>query len=286
MLQTAAHNLAKLRASLEAIHGRSLSVIAVLLAVQLAILLAVMTFYTWFRKTFFQQPAERAFDNALDVVSLQAWLRWPVERVELPLQQWAIDAGAIDFFNTYYRQFKPMLYISAALCFLLAPVAYRRIRRVFFLTTAIAFPMYAIYPLAPPRFMQEYGYPFIDTVAISKGVSSTADGVGSANLFAAMPSMHIAWTLVAAFWITAALPWKRIGLMIGVLHVTIMCFTVMITGNHYWLDIAGGFVVTGIAVLIARRLPDQFAWPVKRTRTTQREATRNSRPRASIPTGS
>ncbi|MCC6705905.1 MAG: phosphatase PAP2 family protein, partial [Thermomicrobiales bacterium] len=232
--------------------------------VQFGLIFGLMTFYTWFRKTFFQQPPEKAYANALDIIDLQAWFRLPVERIELPLQRWAIDAGAIDFFNIYYRQFKPMLYIAAMLALLLAPAGYRRVRRIFLLTTAIAFPMYALYPLAPPRLMTEFGFPFVDTVAIAKGVSSTAQGAGSANLYAAMPSMHIGWTTVAALWIAVALPWRRIGAAIGVIHLTIMGLTVMITGNHYWLDIAGGLAAVALAWLIARQLPERISGPRRR----------------------
>ena len=257
--------LSSIRGWLEERHGMRWPLVVVYLAVQLGLMLALMTFYTWFRKTYFLQPADEAFRNALDVIDLQAWFGLPVERVELPLQQWAIDAGIIDFFNSYYRFFKPMLYVSAGVCIVLAPSAFRRIRRIFLLTTSIAFPMYALYPLAPPRLMTEFGYPFIDTVAISKGVSSTAMGAGSANLYAAMPSMHIGWTTIGALWIAAALPWKRVGAVIGVIHLSLMCLTVMITANHYWLDIVGGWVTVGAAWLIARQLPAHIAWPWSRS---------------------
>jgi hypothetical protein len=246
---------------LEARHGQRLPAILVNLAVQFGLMFGLMTFYTWFRKSFFQQPPSEAFGNALDVIDAQDRLGLSVHRIELPLQRWVIDAGLIDLFNLQYRIFKPTLYIAALLCFLLAPVAFRRIRRIFLLTTAIAFPMYALYPLAPPRLMTEYGFPFLDTVAIAKGVSSTAGGTGAANLYAAMPSMHIGWTAVGALWIAAALPWKRIGLIIGGLNLTFMSLTVMDTGNHYWLDIAAGLAVVGVAVLIERRLPERIALP-------------------------
>ena len=251
-------------ARLEARHGVRWPLIGLALVLQIAFLLALMTFYTWFRKTYFQQDPARAFQYALDIINAQDWLGLPVERIELRLQGWAIDNGRIDIFNRYYQLLKPTLYASAALCFLLAPVNFRRIRRLFLLTTAIAFPMYAIYPLAPPRLMQEYGFPFVDTVAIAKGISSTAESAGSANLYAAMPSMHIGWTTIAALWIAAAIPWKRVGLAIGILHLSMMALAVMITGNHYWLDIVGGWVAVALAWLIARQIPNDITWPWQR----------------------
>ena len=263
--EAAVANRAGAIAWLERRHGRPLAIILRDVIVQFGLLFGLMTFYTWFRKTFFQQPPDEAYANALDLIDLQARLRLPVERIELPLQQWAIDAGIIDFFNTYYRQFKPSLYLAAMLALVLAPAGYRRVRRIFLLTTVIAFPMYALFPLAPPRLMTEFGFPFVDTVAIAKGISSTAQGASSANLYAAMPSMHIGWTTIAALWLAAALPWRRLGAGLGLVHLALMAATVMITGNHYWLDIAGGLVAVALACLIAWRLPEQIPWPWQRS---------------------
>jgi membrane-associated phospholipid phosphatase len=93
-------------------------------------------------------------------------------------------------------------------------------------------------------------------------------GTGSANLYAAMPSMHIGWTTIGALCIAAAFPWKRIGLIIGIIHLGLMSLTVMITGNHYWLDIAGGLLAVAIAWCLTLLLPDQIAWPWNRNRAT------------------
>jgi hypothetical protein len=233
-----------------------------LLCSRIAVLFVILQAYSWFRKTYFQRPAELAYANALDVIDLQRRLGIAVTEVEIPLQRWVIERPAlIEFFNTYYRQFKPALYLCAALCLVLAPVAFRRVFRVFLLATLIAFPWYALYPLAPPRLMQSHGFAFVDTLAVFGGVQSTASGAGGANQFAAMPSMHIGWTAVAALWLAAAVPWRRVGAMLGAIHLTLMCITVVVTGNHYVLDIVGGFLVTGGALLVARSLPVSFGLP-------------------------
>jgi membrane-associated phospholipid phosphatase len=103
--------------------------------------------------------------------------------------------------------------------------------------------------------MQPFGYPFVDTLAVIGGVDQAAAGLGGANQFAAMPSMHVGWTTIAALWLVAALPWYRIGLVLGVAHLTLMCVTVVVTGNHYVLDIIAGFVVVAIAAAVAQYLP-------------------------------
>lgn len=228
---------------------------------RMAILFVALVVYSWFRKTYFQRPPEVAFANALDIIDLQRALGIAVTSVEIPLQQRVLEhSWLIDFFNAYYRQFKPALYICALLCMFLAPVDFRRIWRVFMIATLLAVPWYAIYPLAPPRLMEQYGFPFVDTLAVYGGAVSSSEGVGGANQFAAMPSMHIAWTTIAALWLAAALPRWRIGVVLGVIHLALMCLTVIVTANHYVLDIVAGFTVAGVAVAIARLLPTELPW--------------------------
>jgi membrane-associated phospholipid phosphatase len=230
--------------------------IAWFVVARMGIIFVILFAYSWFRKTYFQQPASEAYANGLDIIDLQARLGIAATDIEIPLQRWVLQyPWMIDFFNTYYRQFKPALYVCALLCLVLAPIQFGRAFRVFLFATAIALPWYALYPLAPPRLMEPYGFDFVDTLAVYGGVQSSASGAGGANQFAAMPSMHIGWTSIAALWLSGAIRWWRLGAIIGLLHLFLMCITVMVTGNHYLLDIVGGFLVAGAALLLARLLP-------------------------------
>lgn len=218
----------------------------------------ILQTYTVTRRTFFQQPAEEAFANTLDLIRWQEALRLDIE---LDLQRWALRHDwLIDFVNLYYGNFKLALYVVAALACLVAPLRYRRVRRVFLLTTLFAWPMYALFPLSPPRFMSRYGYPFIDTKTGHGELPAAVEGFNQANLFAAMPSMHIGWTTVVALWLAVTFPRRHIGAIIGVIHLTIMAYVVMVTGNHWVLDVVGGLATTGVAWLVAARLPDRLPW--------------------------
>jgi len=222
-----------------------------LLLTRIGGLFLVLQAYTAFRKRYFLRPAEVAFDHARDLLALERTLHLDVE---LGLQRWALQhPWAIDAGNLYYRQLKPILYGSAALALLLAPVAFHRIGRAMIIATLLAWPWYALYPLAPPRFMAPYGFPFVDTLAAAAPVVTPPGG--GANPYAAMPSMHIGWSTLVALWLAAALPWWRIGLVLGVLHLTMMSYAVVVTGNHYVLDVAGGLAIAGTALLIDRRFP-------------------------------
>ncbi|MDQ3044535.1 MAG: phosphatase PAP2 family protein [Chloroflexota bacterium] len=228
---------------------------------QLALFFLLFQLYKIVRKTFIQRDATGAFDHALQIIRFQGRLGL---NFELDLQRWVISQGEwlIWFFNRYYAYFMWAFYACAVVAMLLSPVAYRRWRRVFFLSMLLALPWYALYPLAPPRFMAPYGYPFIDTLAVYGPNYFSDTGIVQANRYAAMPSMHIGWTIIGACMLAAALPRWRLGALLGGLHVLLMSLTVMITGNHFVLDIVGGLLVVvasiGVAHLLPRTLP--FPW--------------------------
>jgi hypothetical protein len=106
--------------------------------------------------------------------------------------------GLILFFNNVYAYYMWGFHFGMLFLALMAPVRYRYMRRAFFISMAIATPMYLIYPLAPPRFMEQYGWPFIDTLAVFGPNYFSETGLVTANRFAAMPSMHVGWTASSA----------------------------------------------------------------------------------------
>ncbi|MDE6022230.1 MAG: phosphatase PAP2 family protein, partial [Muribaculaceae bacterium] len=85
----------------------------------------------------------------------------------------------------------------------------------------------------------------------------------NANVFAAMPSLHSAYTFVAfiySFIIRSSKVWKCI---LGIVTLGIW-FTAVYTSHHYILDVTGGIVCSIIAVLlfeqILMRIPSFRKW--------------------------
>jgi membrane-associated phospholipid phosphatase len=57
-----------------------------------------------------------------------------------------------------------------------------------------------------------------------------------------------------------------------------MCVAVVVTGNHYVLDVAAGFAVVGMALALTRMLPDDLSelrW-FQRIRANPKRETRES----------
>ena len=145
----------------------------------------------------------------------------------------------------------------AALALVLNPSAFRLLRRAFVLSMLLALPWYAIYPLAPPRFLTGEG--FVDTLAVYGPNDFSEGGLVTANRFAAMPSRHVGWTVSAGLMLAAARRRWRLGRVLGTLHVLLIVIAVVVSGNHYWLDIVGGMAVASAAVALARVPPAELA---------------------------
>jgi hypothetical protein len=95
-------------------------------------------------------------------------------------------------------------------------------------------------PVAPPRLLPELG--FVDTALVDGRSVYGQFGAGMANQLAAMPSVHVAWAVIVAWYVWGAAPrrWR----WIGPLHATVTVLVVVVTANHWWLDglVAAGFV--------------------------------------------
>lgn len=148
------------------------------------------------------------------------------------------------------------------------PGRYAATRLVIFATTGIALLGYYLFPLAPPRLMR--GESFIDTVQVHQTVGSMASGnlADMSNQYAAMPSMHIGWSVWCGITIAAlATPlWVR---LLGVLYPVGTLIVIVCTANHFWLDAVGGVVCLGFGFALSYgwygklsyRLPRQIKAP-------------------------
>ncbi len=219
--------------------------------------MALFQLYKMVRRTFIQRGETLGYANAEEIIRWQKALH---AYFELDLQQWVIQhEWLITIFNYYYAYFMWTFYACCVIGIIFAPIKYRRLRRVFLCSMLFALPWYAIYPLAPPRFMTGEG--FIDTLAVYGPNYFSEEGLVAANRFAAMPSMQIGWSTIGAVIVGVSLTRWRIGWILAVFHVAIMCLTVMVTGNHWWLDIVGGWAVILASFLAARLLPDDLPLP-------------------------
>ncbi|MER7465176.1 phosphatase PAP2 family protein [Streptomyces sp. NPDC097981] len=131
------------------------------------------------------------------------------------------------------------------------PGRYAATRMVLFATTGVALVGYYFFPLAPPRLMN--GGHFVDTVLVHHTWGSMASGnlKHMSNQYAAMPSMHIGWSLWCGLTIfaVASAPWARI---LGLLYPVATLVVIVATANHFWLDAAGGMICLAFGYTVSR----------------------------------
>ncbi len=208
----------------------------------------------------------RAFRNANRLVSLEQHLHIFVEQ---PIQEALLSARwLIKILNVYYGTLH--FAITAGLLiwvYHFRHAAYRRMRNLLGLTTALALVGYWAFPLAPPRLLPWHG--FIDTLDTIGGLWSYNSPVAKAvaNPFAAMPSLHFGWALWCGmvFW---TLTRHRITRALVVIYPFLTLSAIVVTANHYILDAAGGAVVFFTALAI------QNGWERSVARRRERASSR------------
>lgn len=130
------------------------------------------------------------------------------------------------------------------------PGRYAAARLALFATTGVALLGYYFFPLAPPRLMN--GGHFVDTVVVHHTWGSMASGdlKDMSNQYAAMPSMHIGWSLWCGLTIFAlsTVPWARV---LGLLYPATTLVVIVATANHFWLDAVGGTLCLAFGFMVA-----------------------------------
>ncbi|MFI1287056.1 phosphatase PAP2 family protein [Streptomyces sp. NPDC020792] len=131
------------------------------------------------------------------------------------------------------------------------PGRYAAARLTLFVTTGVALLGYYLYPLAPPRLMT--GGHFVDTVQVHHTWGSMASGdlKNMSNQYAAMPSMHIGWSLWCGLTVftLCTIPWLRV---LGLLYPVATLVVIVATANHFWLDAVGGVLCLSFGFTVAR----------------------------------
>jgi hypothetical protein len=182
--------------------------------------------------------------------------------VELGIQSVVLQSRLlIDLCNRIYVfAYWPTIIVALVALFVLDRSLFRVYRNALFISGAIGLVVFATFPVAPPRMAPG----FVDTVHRFTDSTSIARPGDFTNEFAAMPSFHVGWMLLAGL---AAMPlvrrwWARALLLVP---AGVMTFVVMATANHYLIDAIVGGAVVAAALAVARRI--EATAPERRARS-------------------
>jgi membrane-associated phospholipid phosphatase len=134
-----------------------------------------------------------------------------------------------------------------------SPRVYRVLRDTVLATWLIAIPIYALFPVAPPR-LAEPGV--IDAVSRQAAVALTGRSTIFYNPLAAVPSLHVGFAAAISIALAASLR-SRWAKALALLWAPTVALAVVATGNHYIFDVAAGLLVT-VAGFAAARLADRL----------------------------
>lgn len=145
---------------------------------------------------------------------------------------------------------------------------------VFLLVNLIGFAGYYIHPAAPPWYVMKHGFDFIagtpgDVAGLGRFDAMTGwsifDGLygRNANVFAAVPSLHSAYMVIALWYAIRADVSGWIRALFAIIVVGIW-FTAVYTAHHYLIDVILGALtaVAGIALFecVLMRIPAFSRW--------------------------
>ncbi|MEV4674082.1 phosphatase PAP2 family protein [Actinomadura sp. NPDC049382] len=174
--------------------------------------------------------------------------------IEPALNGWLADQSALRLLANYEYA---ITYIGSALAllvwlFLRHPDRYRTARNAFVLLNLAALACFALYPVMPPRLMPDLG--FIDTVSEGRTWGSWGSPmVRHADQLAAVPSLHMGWTL----WVgveLARVKAKRWVQWLNLGHILLTLYVILATANHFIVDAVAAVPFVVVSVYIAERI--------------------------------
>lgn len=187
--------------------------------------------------------------------------------LRLTLNEWCAQHAnpVLDLLSgLFYISWVPLPLLFAAWLYRYNRTLFLRFSWCFFTVNLIGFCIYYLYPAAPPWYVAENGF------ALNPNVPRSAAGLNrvdellnidlfhriytrNSNVFAAMPSLHSAYPLVA--WIYARKSGKGwISTLFAVTSIGIW-ISAIYTNHHYVLD-----VLAGMAVAIAGYWLWEWLW--------------------------
>lgn len=201
-------------------------------AAQVAILGAVWFGYAAVRQIT-GDTHQDALSNASHLLNVESALRVDIESILQSAVAWPQVFMAA---NAYYLVHFPLTLAVMVLAFRQQrTTVYPVLRNSLIGSTAVALLVHLALPMAPPRMLPG----FIDAGAAFGPDPYAIAGSESANQFAAMPSLHVAWAVLTGYtlWCLSS---RQLVRTLAILHPLLTSLVVVVTGHHFVSDVAIG----------------------------------------------
>jgi hypothetical protein len=202
----------------------------------------------------------KAFSNGLGVIHLERNVH---SLFELTLQRITISSHLLTTLTswTYWLSQFTILGVALLWVYLRRNDAFAKFRNTILLANVIGLVGYVLVPTAPPRMF--HGLGFVDILS-TFGINHGSGVVQLAsNPYAAMPSLHAADALVVGITL-AILVRRKVFKVLWLMWPGWVWFSVMATGNHFWLDCIAGIGVALVAMAIVYNDRSRFLFAARR----------------------
>jgi PAP2 superfamily protein len=126
---------------------------------------------------------------------------------------------------------------------------YERLRNTILATWLVSIPVYALFPVAPPRLA---GMGLVDTITSQTGFAMDSKLTTSFyNELAAVPSLHVGFAVAVSIAVAAAVR-SPVVKALAMLWGPAIALAVVATGNHFIFDIAAGLLASAVGYAAAR----------------------------------
>lgn len=172
--------------------------------------------------------------------------------VEHSIQQLALDHESVRLVGnlSYVWLHWPLLLVVLFILFRNDRLHYRQLRNAMFASGAIGLFLFTLFPMSPPRFMPG----FVGTVSDEARRHYLTYPLGWTNRFAAFPSFHVGWTLIACVALAASLHGGRTR-WLALIPAGLVGLAVISTGNHYAVDaMTGAVIAAAFYIYFGRRV--------------------------------
>ena len=246
---------------------RRLAVAALAFARETAVVLALYALWQ-FAGTLSLLKVDGAVARGRWIFHLEHRLHVPSE---LSLQHLVLKSSAVtQGLNVFYATVHfPAMIAFLIWMFLRHRDRYPQVRNTVVLVTGSALAIQLI-PVSPPRLTAGLG--FVDTPAMFHQSVYAAVGTPGPDQLSAMPSVHVAWSVMVALGIIAfgTSRWRWLFLA----HPAITLAAVVGTGNHWWFDGIVAVWLIGLSIAVERTLHAATvrvrAWRPDRARAPER----------------
>jgi len=163
----------------------------------------------------------------------------------------------------FYLSWVPAPLLLSFYLFQKYPAQFLRFALAFFITNIVGFIIYYLYPAAPPWYVQLHGFELDEsTKSYAAGLIRFDTWTGTrlfqdmyakgSNVFAAMPSLHSAYP-VLAFYYSAKFGHKKLALIFLVFVLGIWFSAVYLT-HHYILDVIAGLICAIFSIILFEKI--------------------------------